>query len=195
MHDHIAGIDQYPVALPHALDTNARTARIFDVFDEVIGNSTDMALRPAAGHDHVIADRGFSGEIDDDAVLGFHVFKTRKDGAERLLGTRVPGDGFGRTTRCPRECRGMQGFGSFLFLCVALTPVRTGDFKEHNYLVRFFLPRRLPVLAVNFRFGVFVPRFLLLVFAPLDLRRERSGFPSCLRRARSAVEDNGDLRP
>jgi len=110
MYDHITGVDQHPVALSHAFDANARNAGAFDVFDQAIGNSTDMALRPAAGHDHVVADRGFSGEIDDDAVLGFHVFKTREDGAESLLGTWVPGDGFGRTTRCPRECRGVQGF-------------------------------------------------------------------------------------
>ena len=109
MDNHVAGVDQYPVALPHAFDTNARTARTFNVLDEVFGNSTDMALRPAAGHDHVIADRGFSGELDDNAVLRFHIFKSREDGMERLLGGRVPGDGFGRTTRCPRERRCMQG--------------------------------------------------------------------------------------
>ena len=109
MDNHVAGVDQDPVALPHPFDTNARTARTFNVLDEVLGNSADMALRPAAGHDHVIADRGFSGEIDDDAVLRFHIFKSREDGVERLLGSRVPGDGFGRTTRCPRECRCKQG--------------------------------------------------------------------------------------
>jgi hypothetical protein len=59
----------------------------------------------------------------------------------------------------------------------------------------------LPVLAANFRFGAFVPRFLLRIFAVLDLRallalrRERSGCPACRRKARSAVEDKGDLRP
>jgi len=124
MHDDIAGIDQHPVPLPHALDTDAGTTRVFQALDQVVGNSADMTLRPAAGHDHVIANRGFSGEIDNDAVLGFHVFETGEDGAERLLGTWVPRDDFGLTTRRPRECRCIQGCGSFRY--VALTPARTG---------------------------------------------------------------------
>src|SRR5262249_37430280 len=127
VHDHVACIDQDPVALPHALDTNARIARIFDVLDEVIGNGADMAQPPSSGHNHVVSDRRFFGKFDDDAVLGFHVFKTRKDGAEHLLGSWVPGDVFGRTTRCPRECRCIQGFWSFLY--VALTP---GSNREPN---------------------------------------------------------------
>src|SRR4029450_10785639 len=76
-----------------------------------------------------------------------------------------------------------------------------GDLKKHNYLVRFFLPRLLPVLAPNLDLPGFVPRFLSLAFALEDLlmffafRRERSGFPLRLRRARSAGEDKGDLTP
>src|SRR5262245_19661039 len=57
--DHVARVDQDPVALPHALDTNTRHPRLFNVFDQGIGNGADMALRSAAGHDHVIADRRF----------------------------------------------------------------------------------------------------------------------------------------
>jgi hypothetical protein len=36
----------------------------------------------------------------------------------------VPRDDFGLTTRRPRECRCIQGCGSFRY--VALTPARTG---------------------------------------------------------------------
>jgi len=124
MHNYVAGIDQDPIALAHTLDPDAGTARFLHVLDQVVGNRADMALRPAAGHDHVIAYRGFAGEIDNDAVLGFQIFKTGEDGAERLLGTWVPGDDFGLTKRCPRECRCIQGCWSFR--CVALAPVRTG---------------------------------------------------------------------
>jgi hypothetical protein len=59
----------------------------------------------------------------------------------------------------------------------------------------------LPVLAANLDFGDFVPRFLRAVFALEDLRvlfalwRERAGFSPRRRKARSAVEDKGDLRP
>jgi len=87
-----------------------------------------MALRPAGGHDHVIAYRGFAGEIDGDAVLGFHVFETREDDAECLLGTGAQrprlGDAFGRATRRPRECRFGQRLFPFTF--VAPAPARAG---------------------------------------------------------------------
>ena len=98
MNNHVPGIDQHPITLTHTLDPNAGATRFLHVFDQMIGDSADMALRPAAGHDHVIAYRGFSGEIDNDAVLGFHIFKASEDGAERLLGTWMPGDDFGLTT-------------------------------------------------------------------------------------------------
>jgi hypothetical protein len=91
----------------------------------MVGDRADMALRPAGGHDHVIAYRGFAGEIDGDAVLGFHVFQTREDDAECLLGTGVPSDGFGPATRRPRECRFGQRMFPFTF--VAPAPARAGD--------------------------------------------------------------------
>src|SRR5262245_39209942 len=93
-------------------------------------------------------------------------------------------------------CRGADPF-----CALHSPPGKPGGLREHNYLVLFFLPRRLPVLAANFRFGDFVPRFLLPLFAVLNFRallalwRERSGCPNCPRRARRAVEDKGDLRP
>jgi len=65
----------------------------------------------------------------------------------------------------------VQVYTGVLVLSMRCTrPSLSRGFKEHNYLVLFFLPRRLPVLAANFRFGDFVPRFLLLVFAGLNLR-------------------------
>src|SRR5262249_60995359 len=89
MYNAVAGVEQPPAALPHAFDANTGPPRLFNIFDQVIGNSTDMTLRSAAGHDHVICDRGFSGEIDDDVVVSFHVFKTCEDSAERFLGARM----------------------------------------------------------------------------------------------------------
>jgi hypothetical protein len=124
MHDDVSGIDQDPIPLAHSLDADARTASLLDILHEVVGDGADVTLRSAARHDHVIAYGGFSGEIDDDAVLGLQVFQTREDGFEYLLGRRMPGDGFGLTTRCPRECRCAQGFWSFRY--VAPAPILTG---------------------------------------------------------------------
>src|SRR5579872_2959360 len=120
----VAGVDQHPVALPHAFDADIAHAGRLDVLDDIVSNRADMTLRPAGCHDHVIADRGFICEIDGDAVLGLHVFQTQEDDAECLLGTwaQMPrlGDGFGPVTRCPRKC----GFGQrwFPFTFVALAP-------------------------------------------------------------------------
>src|SRR5262245_18400018 len=110
MHDDVSGIDEDPVSLPHSFNADAWTAVLLDVLHEVIGHGADVTLGAAARDDEIIAYGGFAGEIDDDAVLGLHVFQTREDGCEHLLGSRMPGDGFGLTTRCPRECSRAQGF-------------------------------------------------------------------------------------
>src|SRR4029079_3664648 len=124
MHDDVSGVDENPVTLPHSLDADAGTAASLDVLHEVVGHGAHVTLRSAARHDHVIAYGGFAGEIDDDAVLGLHVFQTREDGFEHLLRSRMPGDGFGLTTLRPRECRCAQGFWSFRY--VAPAPVLAG---------------------------------------------------------------------
>src|SRR4029079_6169816 len=124
MHDNVSGIDEDPVSLPHSLDADAGTAASLDVLHEVVGPGAHVTLRSAARHDHVIAYGGFAGEIDDDAVLGLHVFQTREDGFEHLLGSRMPGDGFGLTTLRPRECSRAQGFCYFRYLAPA--PVLAG---------------------------------------------------------------------
>ena len=77
-------------------------------------------------------------------------------------------------------------------------PVRTGSLTKHNYLVRLFLPRRLWVLAVILRFALLFP-LLPLDLATLDLPGLAPRAPPVgrfrRRRARSAVDDRGDLRP
>src|SRR5262249_57447586 len=64
MYNDVAGVEQHPVALPHAFDTNTGTTRLFNIFDQVIGNSTDMALRSPAPHHHLISARRFSLQTD-----------------------------------------------------------------------------------------------------------------------------------
>src|SRR4249920_1107367 len=89
--------------------------------------------------------------------------------------------------------------GSGPFYVLHSPPVRTGGLTKHNYLVRFFLPRRLWVLAVNLRFAVLFPRLLPTVLEALDLPGLALRVPPVgrfrPRRARSAVDDKGDLRP
>jgi hypothetical protein len=94
----------------------------------------------------------------------------------------------------------VQVYAGVLILSMrcTLTPVQTGGLEKDNYLVLFFLVRRLRTFAAILRFGVLFPRFRVLVFGLLDLPdralRERLEVPR-RRKARSAVDDNGDLRP
>ena len=105
---------------------------------------------------------------------------------------------FSGVRRDARESAGVfRGSGPFYML--HSLPVRTGGLTKHNYLVRLFLPRRLWVLAVILRFALLFPRLLPLDLAPLDLpdlaRRAPPVGRFRRRRARSAVDDRGDLRP
>src|SRR4029078_6411766 len=91
----------------------------------------------------------------------------------------------------------VRGFGP----CYALhsPPIRPGSLTKHNYLVRLFLPRRLWGLVVNLVFSLVFPRLLPPAFSPLDLPGLVRLAPPVgsfwRRRARSAVDDRGDLRP
>jgi len=105
---------------------------------------------------------------------------------------------FSGVRRDARESAGVfRGFGPFYAL--HSPPVRPGGLTKHNYLVRLFLPRRLWLLVVNLRFALLFPRLLPPDFVPLDLsglaRRAPAAGSFRRRRARSAVDDRGDLRP
>src|SRR4029078_6058340 len=106
---------------------------------------------------------------------------------------------FSGVRRDARESAGVfRGFGPFYAL--HSPTVRPEGLTKHNYLVRLFLPRRLWLLVVNLRFALLFPRLLSPDFVPLDLlsglaRRAPAAGSFRRRRARSAVDDRGDLRP
>ena len=54
MHDHTTGIDQYPVAIGHALDMDLLESSILEALSHIFGDSPDMAVGPAGGDDHVV---------------------------------------------------------------------------------------------------------------------------------------------
>jgi hypothetical protein len=75
VHDDVAAVDQHPIALVGTLDADAFEAFAFQLFDDVLGHGLDVAARKAAGDDHVVGDRAFAGEVDDDRVGGFVVIE------------------------------------------------------------------------------------------------------------------------
>jgi len=98
MNDDVAGIDQDPIAMRQALDTNARHAALFQLGAELLGNRADMAVRAAGRDDHVIGHRAFAGEVDGNRLFRLGVVKDFKNlvlqGFSKALLWRSPA-GFG----------------------------------------------------------------------------------------------------
>ena len=117
MNDHVARIDQHPVAMRYAFDPGGN-AGLVQILDDPVGDRADMALRPAGRHDHVVADRRFISQIDGEDVLGLHIVEAGEDQTKDLLGVKThSGDRFGRATFGPRELqtvdRGPYPFAPF----------------------------------------------------------------------------------
>jgi hypothetical protein len=74
---HVAGVDEHPVALRQALDTDVLDARVFELVHNVIGQCADVSLRAAAGDDHQVRNRGLAANIDAEDVLCLVVFQRR----------------------------------------------------------------------------------------------------------------------
>src|SRR5262245_10560379 len=113
MHNHITGVDQHPVRVRQTLDAGL-DANATKVLNHTVGDGRDMAVRTAAGHDHVIANAGFSVEVDGDNVLGFHFIKLSEDDLQCLLSGRDTGAWLRDTFGCgsdgnPRDKQCVQG--------------------------------------------------------------------------------------
>ena len=64
MDDDIAGINEDPIAIRHAFNPQARVTFGFELFDQLIGNSANMAVGASRRNDHRISECCFTGEID-----------------------------------------------------------------------------------------------------------------------------------
>jgi hypothetical protein len=89
MNNHVAGVDQHPIAMGQALDPDAGKPSPMEALQHLIGDRPDMAIGPSGGHNHVIGDRGFGAQIDCGGVLSLHVVEAREDDAKRLIGVRT----------------------------------------------------------------------------------------------------------
>src|SRR6202030_1091978 len=64
VNDHVASIDQHPIAMRHALDPDAREPGLTKIFEYAICPRPDVSFGPPEGHDHVVGDCGFTAQID-----------------------------------------------------------------------------------------------------------------------------------
>jgi hypothetical protein len=62
--DHVAGVDQHPVAMRHALDPEIAAAGRFQVIEKAVGDRPDVTLGTPGCDNHVVAERRFSADVD-----------------------------------------------------------------------------------------------------------------------------------
>jgi hypothetical protein len=89
MHEHIAGIDQNPVAMRQPLDAWRFQAGVFDRLDHVLGDRSDMYAGASGGYDHGIGDRGLAMQVEANDVFCFGIFETRQNGLREKTGVRL----------------------------------------------------------------------------------------------------------
>ena len=68
--DHIARVDEHPVALVLALDGYGHQAAILELHHEVVGHGGELALRAPGRDDHEVGDGRFGSEIDGEDLFG-----------------------------------------------------------------------------------------------------------------------------
>jgi hypothetical protein len=89
MNNYVASIDQHPIAMRQALDSDAGEPSPAKALQHLIGHRPDMAIGPSGGHNHVVGERRFGTQIDGGGILGLNVVEAREDDAKRLIGVRT----------------------------------------------------------------------------------------------------------
>ena len=96
MDDHVARIDQHPVALLPAFDRNMRAAGPLELFDQMVRHRGELPRIGSGRDDHEIGDGTLPGEFDAHDVLGLVGVERRLDGLDQ--GADGGGRGFTRAT-------------------------------------------------------------------------------------------------
>jgi len=86
VHDHIAGIDQHPVAVGQTLDVDRLDAGFLETFGNVFRDRADMPVNPARGDDHVVGKCRFTAKVDGDRFFRLHIVEAGEDQFQGLVG-------------------------------------------------------------------------------------------------------------
>ena len=89
VHDHIAGIDQHPVAIGQALDMDILDAVFLQASGDVFRDRTDVPVGPARGDDHVVGICRFATKVDGERLFRLHIVEAGEDHIQRLVGVRL----------------------------------------------------------------------------------------------------------
>ena len=79
MDDHVAGVDQHPVAAGQALDPGAAVALVLERPQQPVGQGADMAVRAAGRDDQAVGDGALVLQVDEDDVLGLVLVQSSQD--------------------------------------------------------------------------------------------------------------------
>src|SRR5215475_15352998 len=79
MHDDIAGIDQDPITMRHALDANVADTGFVQVLEQTVSDRAHLPIGPPGGHNQEVGERALAGEIDGDSVLSLHIVDAGED--------------------------------------------------------------------------------------------------------------------
>lgn len=79
VNDRGAGIDQDPVALPHALDRRVPESACLQLFDDMLRHRNDLPGRSAACDEQAVGDVGLPFEIDNDDILRLIILERSAD--------------------------------------------------------------------------------------------------------------------
>jgi hypothetical protein len=88
MDDHIACVDQDPIAQGHPFDPGLADTLCFQLLDKLIGNGAHVTLGAAGGDNHVIAKRRFPCQVDADNIVSLGILQGIGDEAGEGVGSR-----------------------------------------------------------------------------------------------------------
>ena len=121
VHDHVAGIDQHPVAIGQALDMDAFDSGFLETLGNIFRDRADVPVGPARSDDHVVGKCRFAAKVDGDRFFRLHIFEAGEDHIQGLVGVglRLQGRSFGRCFTLTRflgrclDCSGRLRFSGF----------------------------------------------------------------------------------
>lgn len=72
---HVARVDQHPIAQGNAFDTRIADPGKFEFLEKLIGNRTDMTLRPAGRYNHRVPKGRFACQVYRYDIFGFRILQ------------------------------------------------------------------------------------------------------------------------
>ena len=93
MHDHVAEVEQHPLSGFPAFHPQNLVAMPFRRLDHLVHQGFDMAIRGAAGDDHVVGDVGQAAHLQGNDIPPLAVFQRFDDDLAQTFGRQCASGG------------------------------------------------------------------------------------------------------